>query len=252
LTRTLSVAGLALTLFTFVDCSQIDRPQVFQLKTRPAPVVERFDPGEHALGLGGRRDGVLYIPPRTKSQAVVPLMVLMHGGGSDKEFFRFTFPLGEELGVAILIIDSRHNTWDAVDSPFGPDVEFIDKALADVFKHLPVDPRRLALGGVSDGGSYALSLGLMNGELFSHVVAFAPGFIATPAPRVGRPAIFVAHGTRDDVLRIDWTSRRFVPRLKADGYDVTYLEFDGPHNVPVDVARAALGWLTRTPEPSAP
>ena len=38
---------------------------------------------------------------------------------------------------------------------------------------------------------------------------------------------------------------QLVPRLKNEGYDVTYLEFDGPHNVPAPVARAALEWLTR-------
>jgi phospholipase/carboxylesterase len=236
---------VTISLLLLPACASSDGPEVTRLESRPAPPTRRVEPGAHALRLGGWRDGTLFVPIAAVERPV-PLLVLMHGGGAGKEFFDFTYPLGEERGVSILNLDSRHNTWDAVDSPFGPDVRFIDKALQYTFERVAVDPRRLALAGVSDGGSYALSLGLMNGDLFSHIVAFAPGFIATPGPTVGTPAIFVAHGTRDTVLSIDWTSRRFVPRLKNDGYNVTYLEFDGPHNVPVPVARAALEWLTAT------
>jgi phospholipase/carboxylesterase len=178
-------------------------------------------------------------------QTSVPLIVLMHGNGQSKELFRFTFPLAEELGIVILTLDSRDKTWDGVNSLFGPDVVFIDAALRYTFQRVAVDRRRLALGGFSDGASYALSLGLANGDLFTHLVAFSPGFIARPAPPAGMPRIFIAHGTRDNVLGIDRTSRRFVPRLKSDGYDVTYREFDGPHTTPSPIAREALEWLAR-------
>ena len=103
----------------------------------------------------------------------------------------------------------------------------------------------MALGGFSDGASYTLSLGLANGDLFTHLVAFSPGFIARPAPAAGRPLIFMSHGTQDSVLGIDQTSRRLVPQLRNAGYEVTYREFDGPHTTPAPIARDALEWLTR-------
>jgi predicted esterase len=84
-----------------------------------------------------------------------------------------------------------------------------------------IDPARVAIGGFSDGASYALSLGLTNGDLFSHVLAFSPGFMA-PAGQEGSPRIFVSHGTRDAVLPIDRCSRRIVPTLRRAGYDVAY------------------------------
>jgi phospholipase/carboxylesterase len=98
---------------------------------------------------------------------------------------------------------------------------------------------------VSDGGSYALALGLANGDLFTHLVAVAPVFMAPPAPPVGRPLIFVAHGTRDNVYSVSGTRRYVVPRLKSAGYDVTYREFDGPHSMTAATAREALEWLAR-------
>ncbi len=126
---------------------------------------------------------------------------------------------------------------------YGPDVRFLDRALEQAFGRLAVDEGRLAVGGFSDGASYALSLGLTNGDLFTHVIAFSPGFSA-PAERRGEPPIFVSHGTRDEVLPIGRASRRIVPRLEREGYEVTYREFDGPHAVPEAVAREALGWFT--------
>ena len=105
-------------------------------------------------------------------------------------------------------------------------------------------PRKLAIGGFSDGATYALSLGLDNGSLFTHVMAFSPGFIAARRPS-GKPRIFISHGRSDNILPIDATSRRIVPALEEAGYPVTYKEFDGPHAVPETIARDAFTWFTR-------
>jgi len=79
----------------------------------------------------------------------------------------------------IVAPDSRGRTWDAIEGRMGPDVEFIDTALRSVFAHVRVNPARVAMAGFSDGASYALGLGLANGDLFSHVIAFSPGFVTS-------------------------------------------------------------------------
>jgi phospholipase/carboxylesterase len=170
-------------------------------------------------------------------------VVLLHGGGGKARDFDYMFPLAEEFGVALLTLDARHNTWDGVDSPFGPDVEFIDTTLRHTFERVAIDPSRLALGGASDGGMYALSVGRVNGDLFTHLVAIAPGFMVAPAPPVGKPRIFLGHGTRDTVYSVTGSRTRLLPRLRADGYDVTYHEFDGPHWMTPEAARAVLRWF---------
>ena len=40
---------------------------------------------------------------------------------------------------------------------YGPDVVFLDQALKQMFNRLPVDARRLAVTGFSEGASYVLS-----------------------------------------------------------------------------------------------
>lgn len=148
----------------------------------------------------------------------------------------------ELLGALVLAPESRHSTWDHIHSDFGPDVVFLDTALAQTFARYNVVPHQIAVGGFSDGASYALSLGLTNGDLFSHIIAFAPGFVA-PASRHGEPAIFVTHGLHDQVLPIESCSRRIVPRLRKVGYTVDYHEFAGGHTLPPLMLRRAARWF---------
>nr|BFE78328.1 hypothetical protein GCM10020093_009290 [Planobispora longispora] len=129
---------------------------------------------------------------------------------------------------------------------YGPDVARLDAALEEVFARTAVAADHVAVAGFSDGASYALSLGVANGDLFRAVLAFSPGFMA-PVVRHGRPRFFVSHGTGDRVLPIGSCSRRLVPLLRESGYPVTYQEFDGGHEVPPQVASAAVRWWTEAP-----
>ncbi len=209
----------------------------------PAPSGEGR-PGETALDLeGGGRAALLYVPPSYEPARPAPLALMLHGaGGSAAHGLGILRAQADAAGLILLAPASRRQTWDAIGGQFGPDVAAIDRALAHVFERFAVDPDRLAVGGFSDGASYALSLGITSGDLFGHILAFSPGFTAHDA-RHGRPRVFVSHGTRDAVLPIDACSRRIVPALRHAGYDVTYQEFDGPHTVPAHIAQEALGWF---------
>jgi phospholipase/carboxylesterase len=113
-----------------------------------------------------------------------------------------------------------------------------------VFDTVHVDPARIAIGGFSDGATYALSLGLLNGDLFRRIAAFSPGFVVSGTPH-GTPRIFISHGNADPILPIDRCSRRIVADLRKRGYDVTFREFAGGHEIPADIARAGLSWVAK-------
>lgn len=216
-----------------------------RLSARPGvPPAEAPARGLLPLGLGGRRDGLLYVPRSYRADRPAPLVVMLHGaGGNARNGLGPWRKLADEAGLLLLAPDSRGSTWDLIaGDAYGPDVAFLDRALAYVFAHYAVDPGRVGLEGFSDGASYALSLGLTNGDLFTHVVAFSPGFLA-PAAQRGGPRLFISHGVKDEVLRIEPCSRRIVPRVEQAGYAVRYREFDGPHTVPADIAREALDWF---------
>jgi predicted esterase len=167
----------------------------------------------------------------------------LHGAGANAHDAIQPFRrLVDEKGLIVLAPDARGKSWDAIDGGWGPDVDFIDAALQWVFDRCAIDRGRIAIAGFSDGASYALSLGLANGDLFSHVVAFSPGFLTTPARR-GKPRIFVSHGLEDALFPSSRCSRRIVSRLEHDGYDVRFEEFDGGHVVPAAVAKEAVAWI---------
>jgi predicted esterase len=169
------------------------------------------------------------------------LMLLLHGaGGAPRQALDLLLPVAERHRFLLLAPQSSASTWDLIIGGYGPDVRRIDRLLEEVFDSYPVE--HLTIGGFSDGASYALSLGLTNGDLFDSVLAFSPGF-AAPLLTHGRPGVFVSHGTEDPVLPIDRCSRRLVPRLRTLGYGVTYDEFAGGHEVPERVVRDAIGWL---------
>jgi phospholipase/carboxylesterase len=194
------------------------------------------------LGLGGTRDGVIQMPS-TAIHGNVPLLVYLHGASqSGAGMLRRIGPAADQAGIAVLAPDSRGTTWDAIGGQFGEDVTFLDRALEFVFARLALDPMRVAIGGFSDGASYALSLGLANGDLFTRVVAHSPGFFVS-APTHGRPRFFVSHGTADQILPIDQCSRVIVPRLRSMGYDVTFREFAGRHEVPPEIADEGARWM---------
>lgn len=191
----------------------------------------------------GRRPALLFVPERYRSEAPAALAVILHGaGGAARGGLELLLDVADASGMLLLAPASADRTWDVLVDDFGPDVVAIDHALDQVFAAYAVDGKRLAIGGFSDGASYALSLGLANGDLFSHIIAFSPGFMAPPA-RVGRPSIYVSHGLRDGVLPIDVCSRRIVPVLERSGYDVRYREFDAAHVIPGDIRAQAVDWL---------
>jgi predicted esterase len=182
---------------------------------------------------------LLYVPPGDGPKRLV---VTLHGATETPEnALSLLRPYANDLGLILLAPKSQAVTWDVVaQGGFGPDVAAIERLLERVFAEYPVED--VAVAGFSDGASYALSLGLTNGDLFRSVVAFSAGFIALQKPR-GQPRLFISHGTHDSVLPIGQTSRRGVPRLRAAGYTVHYREFDGDHEVPSRIAREAAVWL---------
>ncbi|MFE9202334.1 alpha/beta hydrolase [Micromonospora sp. NPDC007230] len=169
------------------------------------------------------------------------VVVLLHGaGGSAQQGLDLLLPLADAHRLLLVAPPATASSWDLIAEGYGPDVRRIDALLGAVLAAYPVTG--VTLGGFSDGASYALSLGLTNGDLVDAIVAFSPGF-AAPLVTHGRPRVFVSHGTDDRVLPVDVCSRRLVPRLHSLGYPAEYAEFPGGHEVPAEIRQRAVDWL---------
>jgi len=196
--------------------------------------------GIRPLGAGRDRDGLLRIPRVIAADRPAPLLVMLHGaGGAGANVMPIVADSAEARGIIVLAPDSRGVTWDVIREDYGADVAFLDRALGEVFRTCPIDPARVAIAGFSDGASYALSLGLINGALFRDIIAFSPGF-ALPTRAEDAPSIFISHGREDPVLPIERCGRRIAVRLRSLGYNVDYREFVGGHVVPTAMVEAAF------------
>ncbi len=212
-----------------------------RLSARPKEGVKTSATGQVKLGL--ERDAILHVPKDASSRSL-PLLVMLHGATQNAEdMFWYLDTIPDETGVAILAPKSRDTTWDAIGGDFGTDVWFVNRALEKVFETIAIDPGKIAIGGFSDGASYGLSLGLINGDLFNRVVAFSPGFLVGGTTH-GKPKVFVSHGTDDHILPIERCGRRISTDLKTKGYDVTFREFAGDHEIPRDIALEGLKFVS--------
>jgi predicted esterase len=172
------------------------------------------------------------------------MVVLLHGaGGSADDGLGLLLRQADEHRLMLYAPQSIGPSWDLIHGGYGPDVARIQQALTQLLTTYRLARSTLVIGGFSDGASYALSLGLVNGDVFDAVLAFSPGFTA-PASRADSPACFISHGTADRVLPVDRCSRRIVPALRRAGYPVRYHEFDGGHEVPPAVVEDAMDWLS--------
>ena len=213
----------------------------------PAVLGQASDPapGRYPLKLGDDRDGFVYVPTGYSPARPLPMLVMLHGAGNTSLSVQYTFSHADDLGVIILAPDSRdERTWDGVLRNWGPDVDFLSQAIGQTLKRYAVDRTRIGIGGFSDGASYALSFGISFGDQFSGVIAMSPGVMQPIAAR-GKPRIFLSHGTADPIMPIDITSRKFAPKLRELGYDVTYREYDGRHSPSPPVVHEAFTWFVQ-------
>ena len=203
------------------------------------PTQPPLPPGRRPLELFSERDAILHVPDGIDPRKPTPLVVLFHGGGgSAHKILPMLEAHAEARRFLLLAPQSLFPTWDIVIGGHGPDRERLEAALAEVASRFLLDPTRLAFAGHSDGGSYALSAGLTNGDVVTHVIASSAGFLSVQV-QTGTPRIFVSHGSRDEQIAVTHGGRRHAAQLDQAGYDVTYVEYDGPHAYdPAVVSRA--------------
>jgi phospholipase/carboxylesterase len=209
----------------------------------PATAATRSPPaGREAIEIGGTFAGLCYVPPGPPRR----FAVMLHGaGGTAEQGLGLLLPYADAYGLMLYAPKSTGVTWDLLRGGYGTDVTRLQAALTQLAVAAPP-----MIGGFSDGGSYALSLALGNGDVFPEVLAFSPGF-AAPAERIGRPRVYISHGRQDRVLPIERCGRRLARVLRAEDYDVEYQEFDGGHLVPPRLVVAALEWVGLAPAGSA-
>ena len=239
-----------------------------------SPIVNAIAPTPHGRLIGLPDEAVAYVPTSTGSNP--PLLVLLHGAGRSRMSMIEHFEAqADKRGIVLLAPTSLGPTWDVVriateqTSPGSAlaerlgyrysgsrDSKRVEAAIGNLAKTVPVDPMRTVLAGFSDGATFALAMGMARSRTFAAVIAWSPGIpIETSQPARGR-RVFVSHGRRDQTLSFAVDCAEIVPLLQAEGAAVSFMPFDGVHELP-EVAKdafldAAFGGVAGTPSHPLP
>jgi phospholipase/carboxylesterase len=191
-----------------------------------------------------------------------PLVMALHGGSGNGRGFLWSWLRHVRSFGAILVAptatgndSNTKTTWALMgDDTDTPNLARILDAVRDRWN---IDPARLLLTGMSDGGTFCYVTGLDGASPFTHLAPVASTFHPlmaemADADRLRGLPIYLVHG------RLDWmfpvqVARQTQQALSAAGADVTYREIDDlSHCYPREVNADILSWLRRTTRPSAP
>lgn len=172
----------------------------------------------------------MYVPETYDASKPAPLVFALHGGsGNGRSFLWSWVRAARTRGAIIVAPTSLGQTW-AIQGD-DPDSPRLGQILAFVKQNWAIDPSRILLTGMSDGGTFTYTSGLSADAPFTHLAPVAAAFhpmlaaMADDQRMRGLP-IHIVHGA------LDW----MFPALMADearahfsrmGAFVTYDRLDG-------------------------
>ena len=221
----------------------------------------------------GRSLKFLTVTPDDYDPAVsYPLVIMLHGFGAHMGDLAGLAPAIEDKGYVYACPNApmafdfggghvgygwmpRQNVAspDEVEAARHNSETLLTDCFEEIFEKLNTTPGKVALLGFSQGGTMTYRCGLGQPEVFAGLVAlsaavFDPEILRPRLPEGREQPIFVAHGTRD--MQIDVENARATRAfLEAEGYRPLYKEYNMGHEIPFEVMRDLIPWLTEVLPP---
>ena len=167
-------------------------------------------------------------PPKTK-QAKPPLLIMLHGYGSnEQDLFSFADELPEELLVisarAPLTLGFGSYAWYTIHFEEGNDkfsdipeakeaLQLIDKFITEIVEAFEVDESNIFLFGFSQGTILSTAYALNHPYKIRHVIALSgyvnEELIEKPIEKEAFKNLdfFVSHGSVDQVIPVEWARK---------------------------------------------
>lgn len=197
----------------------------------------------------------LYVPPSYTPAKLYPLIICLHGAGfgGDAYLDRWQPRLRETYILACPTIEG--GAWWTKDAE-----ALVLAVLAEVSRSYRIEPDRVFLSGMSNGGTGTFLIGLNHADRFAALIP-----MASALPRALYPLLenarftrfYIIHGSRDQVMPVRY-SRELISYLEEHGFQAEYREHDkehpvaGGHFFPKEELPALVEWLAvrhRTPPP---
>ena len=190
----------------------------------------------------------LYVPEYYTADRAWPLVMALHGGsGNGRDFLWSWLRAARSLGAILVTPTAMGPTWalmgDDADTPN------LVRILDLVRSRVAIDPARMLLTGMSDGGTFCYVSGLEHSSPFTHLAPIAATFHPLMAQIADRDRlrglpIQIVHGQLDWMFPVE-VARHTRDALAKSGADVVYREIDDlSHCYPREVNVELLRWLT--------
>jgi phospholipase/carboxylesterase len=203
-------------------------------------------------------------PPRQPHAGQPPLLILLHGYGSNEHDL---FGLAPYLDARFQIVSARaphmlmpggyawfELGWTATDITINAQQAEQSRALligfvAEALAAYGGDPARVYLLGFSQGAIMSASVALTEPELVAGAVLMSGRVpdeirpLIAPAERLANKPFLVVHGVYDEVLPIrnGWASRAILSALPVA---LTYKEYPMAHEINAQSLDDVTAWLT--------
>jgi phospholipase/carboxylesterase len=197
---------------------------------------------------GSRGGFSLYVPEYYTPDRAWPLVMALHGGsGNGRSFLWSWLRDARSFGAILVTPTATGNTWALMGDD--ADTTNLARILDFVRGRWNIDPTKLLLTGMSDGGTFCYVTGLERASPFTHLAPIAATFHPlmaemADAERLQGLPVYLVHG------RLDWmfpvqVARQTRDALLAAGADVTYRELDDlSHCYPSEMNAPILRWLS--------
>ncbi len=199
----------------------------------------------------------LSIPQSYEPTKDYALVVCLHGAGFTGEVYldRWKSRLGEQYILACPTYPA--GAWFTRRAE-----DLVLATVRTVQQRYRIDPNRIFLSGMSNGGIGAWLIGMHHAPLFAGLAPMASGIDDVLFPfleNLRTTPIYIIHGSQDQVMPVE-LSRKLAAELKHLGYPFIYREHDrthamaGGHFFPREELPDLVKWFDgqrRTPVPKA-
>jgi pimeloyl-ACP methyl ester carboxylesterase len=222
---------------------------------RKAPVGKqpgrRFQVGDRTFHYA------LYVPDSYRAEHAYPLVICLHGAGFGGETYLDRWQPRLKDGFVLACPTIKDAAWWTQDAE-----ALVMAVLGEVSKTYWIDPERVFLTGMSNGGTGVFTIGLNHADRFAALVPMAsalPRGLYPLLENARHSRFYVIHGARDEVMPIKY-SRDLVSYLQKNGFQVVYREHEkehpmaGGHFFPQEELPDLVEWLSvrhRLPVPDA-
>ncbi len=212
------------------------------------PEIKTGDSGTGLFHVGANRDlrtrggYSLYIPSSPSLTSARPLVVALHGGyGHGRDFIWTWIREARSRGFVLCAPTAQAMTWSI--GRVDLDGKALTWHLEEVCSRVSVDRSRVLLTGMSDGGTFALELGLSGNGFFPNITAVSCSLPPVKINRAEEKHVLWIHGAQDWIFPVERTVQA-CRHLRQSGVDIKLKVIpDLSHAYPREANDTILQWF---------